>query len=76
MFLDLAVYAYFAHFEQSATYAGFLYFTCAAVTFVSGMSIFCIPETKNRALEDLIASGDADAILTVEKNEKDKCIAE
>ncbi|XP_061184252.1 solute carrier family 22 member 4-like [Saccostrea echinata] len=42
--------------STSATYKGFLYFTCGVVTCISGLSIFCINETNDRALEDLIGA--------------------
>lgn len=55
----------------SATYPGFLYFSCGAVSVISGLSIFCIAETKDKALEDLIGSGDVEVTRMVADCEAD-----
>ncbi|XP_061184251.1 solute carrier family 22 member 15-like [Saccostrea echinata] len=51
--------------STSDTYKGFLYFTCGVVTCISGLSIFCIHETKDRALEDLIGTDRMEVSLKV-----------
>lgn len=53
----------------SATLPGFLYFSCGAVSFISGLSIFCIAETKDKALEDLIGSGHVEETVIVADSE-------
>lgn len=55
----------------SATLPGFLYFSCGAVSFISGLSIFCIAETKDKALEDLIGSGHVEETVIVADRETD-----